>query len=387
MNPTLTISAQNTGNIKENNSLPLSVETGNGLSKQPFEDDFSKVLEDSVPSDGKIKPLDIATLKDLGFQDPADLEKLEESGLAADPSQLNQLSLLSLLANVPETKIENAELFGNPDIQTSLISNHIYNQFTEEDLLLAKGSKPAFLKSNSQVRDALQLPVTGQNANLSHTLDDMNLAQFTKYINHADVDLSSRVLSSSAHHESQTTKLFDQLTNIDKSINPLNQLNTSSLKSDTGPEHTAKLMSRIEVPVNQSGWGEAVGHRLMMMVNGKIQSANIHLNPAELGPIEIRVKLNHEHATVHFISSNTTVRSAIEDTFPDLKEMFSQNGLSLADANVSQQSSHQTPQNDKNFYDEHNGSMFPSINESIESSDVQNIDAKWIDIGFINHYV
>lgn len=384
MNPVLTISALNTGNISKNNRLPLSVDAGSDLSSQPFEGEFSDILGDLVSSDGKLKPLDLATLKDLGLTEQlADLEKLKE----VDPSQLNQLSILGILVNVPETKIENVELFGNPEIQTSLTSNLIDHQLSEEALLLAKNFKSALLKSNSQIREALQLPTTGQNSDMSQVFDDLDLTQFLKDMNKADVDLSSRVLSSSGRQENNATKLVDQFASIDKSINPLNQLNTQTLKPVSSLEHTAKAMNRIEVPVNQTGWGEAVGHRLMMMVNGKIQSANIHLNPAELGPIEVRVNVNHEHATVHFVSSNSTVRSAIEDAFPDLKEMFSQNGLSLAGANVSQQSPHQTPQNNKNFHNEHNGSMISSINESIENSDVQNINAKVIDIGLINHYV
>lgn len=93
--------------------------------------------------------------------------------------------------------------------------------------------------------------------------------------------------------------------------------------------------------MNQPQWGQAVGERLMFMVNTKVQAASMILNPPELGPIEVRVNINQDQASVQFVSSHAAVRDAIEEAFPKLRDMFAQNGLSLADANVSQHSEQQ----------------------------------------------
>ena len=137
MNPVLTISALNTGNSIENNMLSPSSGVGDGVTNQLFEGEFSELLGDLVSSDGKLKPLDLAALKEMGFQELGDLQALTDLKSASDTAELNQLSILSLLAKTPETQIQNAELFGNPEVKTSLTSNQADNQLSEENLFLA----------------------------------------------------------------------------------------------------------------------------------------------------------------------------------------------------------------------------------------------------------
>ena len=111
-------------------------------------------------------------------------------------------------------------------------------------------------------------------------------------------------------------------------------------------EQAGMQLPRIAVPVNQPNWGQAVGERLMFMANAKVQAANLILNPPELGPIEVRLNMNHDQASIQFVSAHAAVRDAIEEAFPRLREMFAQNGLNLADANVSQQSAQQDKRSD-----------------------------------------
>lgn len=366
--------------------LSSSGDIGAGVMNQAGDSEFPGLLNDLVAPDGKTEPLDLAALEELGIQELDDLLELTKLDLKSDSPELKQLSVLSLLAKTPESQLENAELFGNPEINTSLASDLINNEQADNGLLIAKDiNKTGLLKANAIVADIQQQSVLGKNTDLSQVLDDINLSQFSKDIDKTDIDISNELFVQFGRQESNTTKLVDQLTSMDKSVNPIHQLNTQSLKSYSGLEQTGKYAQRIEVPVSQPGWGDAVGSRLMMMVNGKIQSANIHLNPAELGPIEIRVNVNHDQATVHFVSNNSTVRNAIEDAFPHLKEMFSQNGLSLADANVSQQSSQQSSQQREQINDDQNGLMMSSNNEIQESVDT--LGTNIVDIGLINQYV
>lgn len=388
MNPVLTISALNTENSLKSNALA----TSSDLTDEVFQGEFSELLSDLVSADGKLKPLDLAALKDLAMQELADLQALTKTELNAEAPELKQLSVLNLLAEAPETQIENVELFGNPEIKASLNQNLFNDGLSEEGLSLTKGlDKADLLKANTIAANAQQQSLAGKDTDLSQVLDDVNLSQLVKDMSKSDIDFSSELLTQAGRQamtqDANTTKMVDSLASMDKSVNPLNQINTQSLKSYSGLEQTTKVMNRIEVPVNQAGWGEAVGNRLMMMVNGRVQSANIHLNPAELGPIEIKVSVNQDHATVHFVSNNSTVRDAIEDAFPRLKEMFSQNGLNLADANVSQQSSQQSSQQTEHLHDEQNDSLISSDDEMQEHSETLNTNANSVDIGLINQYV
>ncbi len=91
----------------------------------------------------------------------------------------------------------------------------------------------------------------------------------------------------------------------------------------------------LNVPFNQAGWDKALGERLQWMVGQGIQQANIKLNPAHLGPMEIRIQVQNDQASVHFTSAHTVVRDALEASLPRLREMFDNAGVELADVDVS----------------------------------------------------
>tara|TARA_R110002072_G_scaffold31735_18_gene97746 strand:- start:62295 stop:63401 length:1107 start_codon:yes stop_codon:yes gene_type:complete len=89
--------------------------------------------------------------------------------------------------------------------------------------------------------------------------------------------------------------------------------------------------------VGSTDWGEAMAGRITLMVNQTISTARIHINPPELGPIEVKVNLNHDQASVQFTSQSAQVREALEQSVPKLREMLETAGFSLADSGVSDQ--------------------------------------------------
>lgn len=95
------------------------------------------------------------------------------------------------------------------------------------------------------------------------------------------------------------------------------------------------LRSSIDTPFRQPGWNDSLGNRVVWMAGEKIEKAEIRLNPPTLGPIEVRVTMNGDQASVSFVSQNASVRDALEQAMPRLREMMGENGLSLADTDVS----------------------------------------------------
>lgn len=90
--------------------------------------------------------------------------------------------------------------------------------------------------------------------------------------------------------------------------------------------------------VNDSGWGESVAQRVTMMAGQKVNSARIELDPPELGAMTIKISVTGDQASVSFQSPHALVRDALEQSFPRLQDMLGQQGLQLADANVSDNS-------------------------------------------------
>ena len=99
------------------------------------------------------------------------------------------------------------------------------------------------------------------------------------------------------------------------------------------------------VPVNQpiamhqNGWTEEVVNRVMYLSSANLKAADIQLQPAELGRLDIRVNLVPDQQTqVTFMSAHPSVREALDSQMHRLREMFTQQGMGQVDVNVSDQS-------------------------------------------------
>lgn len=106
-----------------------------------------------------------------------------------------------------------------------------------------------------------------------------------------------------------------------------------------GPEVAAAAPRSyvLEAPVNDAQWNEQLGQRLIWMSERGIGRAELRLNPPELGPVEVRVSIANDEARVAFQVQHAAARDALESAMPRLREMFSSQGLTLSDANVSEQ--------------------------------------------------
>ena len=356
MNPALTTDLQNPVKANENSILGSSGEDSQNLSDELFSSEFTAAIEDVLAADGKLQPLTPESL---------DVKKLTQDIHGLDA----------------KATIEDVSIIGNPDAE-KLLTTNIINDGSSEEGILKLQTKKADLFNKSVSVDALHNSSAKKDTGIASTLNnfDSELSEYMKNLTLDDIDFKSEILIQTGRQEVNSPKWTEQSASVDKSINAINN---QAVQTYSNKESSVTMMQRIEVPVQQQGWGEAVGNRLIMMVNDKMQSAHIHLNPRELGPIEVRVSVNQDQASVHFVSNNSAVRDAIDDAFPRLKEMFSQNGLTLNDANVSQQS----PQQGNPNSSEQNDVSTSINNEQLELEDTATVITQSINIGLIDQYV
>lgn len=114
----------------------------------------------------------------------------------------------------------------------------------------------------------------------------------------------------------------------------------AAMGHDARPQRVeAPVLMHVSVPLQDPGWGQALGQRVLWMVKHETQSAELRINPPGLGQVEMRVALNgNDQAKVSFTSPHAEVRDALEAAFPRLRDMLGANGLVLADVDVSAQS-------------------------------------------------
>lgn len=99
----------------------------------------------------------------------------------------------------------------------------------------------------------------------------------------------------------------------------------------------AVTQAAIATPLNQPQWADDFSQKVTWIATQRSQSAELHLNPAQLGPLEISLKLNGDQATLQFTSAHAAVRDAIEQSIPRLRDMLADSGISLGNTTVSDQ--------------------------------------------------
>jgi flagellar hook-length control protein FliK len=99
------------------------------------------------------------------------------------------------------------------------------------------------------------------------------------------------------------------------------------------PSNPAALPA-IPVPPGDHAWGKALGERVLWMVGKDMQSAEVRLTPPQLGPVEIRVSVQNDQASVSFSAAHPFTREALEAALPRLRDMLGESNLQLVDVNV-----------------------------------------------------
>ena len=96
----------------------------------------------------------------------------------------------------------------------------------------------------------------------------------------------------------------------------------------------ASAQPAVNSPVGSPQWREEVGARVSLMIQQGNHSASLKLSPEHLGPMEVRISVQNDQASVWFGAAHADTRAAIEHALPRLRELFASQGLSLADAGV-----------------------------------------------------
>lgn len=107
----------------------------------------------------------------------------------------------------------------------------------------------------------------------------------------------------------------------------LQQANRPFAETNTGA-------ATVSVPVGAQGWSDAVTDKVMWFSANKFNSAEIHLNPPDLGPLQVRISTEHDQTSVYFTSPHAAVRDALDQALPRLRDMLGSQGMQLLDVGV-----------------------------------------------------
>jgi flagellar hook-length control protein FliK len=113
----------------------------------------------------------------------------------------------------------------------------------------------------------------------------------------------------------------------------------AALTQAATPKTANALPVNQPIAMHQNGWTEEVVNRVMYLSSANLKAADIQLQPAELGRLDIRVSMVPDQQTqVTFMSAHPGVREALDGQVHRLRDMFAQQGMGQVDVNVSDQS-------------------------------------------------
>jgi flagellar hook-length control protein FliK len=108
---------------------------------------------------------------------------------------------------------------------------------------------------------------------------------------------------------------------------------------DVPPDPMAQRV--VHSSVGSAAWANELGTRLTFMAGQGQHSASLRLSPEHLGPLEVRIDMNDDKASVWFGAQHADTRAALNEALPRLRELFAASGMMLADSGVSQQAPRQ----------------------------------------------
>lgn len=118
-------------------------------------------------------------------------------------------------------------------------------------------------------------------------------------------------------------------------------------RGDT-PAPTVSITPHLESPE----WKPAFNNGMKMLVNEGAASATLQLNPAEFGPINVRIVMTDQRADITFMTHRPEANAAIQSALPDLRDQLARGGIQLGQTSVGGQAQQprqqgETPQQPK----------------------------------------
>jgi flagellar hook-length control protein FliK len=103
-----------------------------------------------------------------------------------------------------------------------------------------------------------------------------------------------------------------------------------------GAARPSAQLARLEVaaPVGSREFGTEMGSRLVWMATNNHQVAELRLDPPQLGPVEVRLSIANDQASLSFASPHAAVRDAIQASLPRLQDMLQGLGITLGNVSV-----------------------------------------------------
>ncbi len=106
-------------------------------------------------------------------------------------------------------------------------------------------------------------------------------------------------------------------------------------------DSAASTTATVATAVGDPGFDEALAAQVSVFARGGLSKAELHLNPADLGPVSVQITMNGDQARVDFGADRAQTRQAIEAGWAELASSLKDAGFTLSGGGVSEQAGRQ----------------------------------------------
>lgn len=99
---------------------------------------------------------------------------------------------------------------------------------------------------------------------------------------------------------------------------------------------------RVHAALQSNAFGPELAASVSLLAVDGVQSAELQLNPAEMGPVAVQIVVDGSQAQVSFHAAQAETRHALEQSLPDLAAALQGQGLTLSGGGVFQQAPRDT---------------------------------------------
>lgn len=323
----LTISSLN-ANADESSlttDIVLDGTQGNDISSEQNQDDVDSLA---------ITPAQVSEQSDTGLKSAVDsalaqtTSQATQAGVAVSATEQESAAPVSEIPEqtpqiLPVVTATNSAVTNAPVVVAEIDPANVVADVLDEQ----KSSNKTFtVDSNSTVDAELETtPTSAQTEDAKSSFEKMlqTVARSNSPVKDESVPANIPTNTSNANSSTNSNAL--------DSVFRLNDAQTPAARSFV-------VQTAVPVPVGQPQWSEAVGEKVLWLAAQNVQSAEINLHPKDLGPIQVKVSVNQEQASVSFTSHHAVVREVLDQNLNRLRDMFNEQGLNLVNVDVSDKS-------------------------------------------------
>lgn len=130
-----------------------------------------------------------------------------------------------------------------------------------------------------------------------------------------------------------------------RELKPVQELHAPHAAVGTAPTHgasrsgdvAAPVAVQVPTPATSPEFTKELGLQVSVLAKDGIQQAELHLNPAEMGPISIQIAIDGSQAQVNFGADSAATRQIIESGLPELAASLREAGFTLSGGGVHSQ--------------------------------------------------